>query len=93
MNFTDTRAQRVSIDGYDARRDEDLTFLQNVVSPDYFRTLRIGLRSGRPFEERDDEKAAPVVMVNNTFAERFWGGRRRTRSASACASRRATGAR
>jgi len=74
VNFTDTRAQRVSIEGYDARREEDLTFLQNVVSPDYFTTLGIGLESGRPFEERDDERAAPVVMVNNTFAERFWGG-------------------
>ena len=62
------------IEGYDARRDEDLTFLQNVVSPDYFGTLRIGLKSGRAFEERDDERAAPVAMVNNTFAERFWGG-------------------
>jgi predicted permease len=74
LNFTDTRAQRVSIEGYDARRDEDLTFLQNVVSPDYFGTLGIGLKAGRPFAEHDDERTAPVVMVNNTFAERFWGG-------------------
>jgi predicted permease len=74
VNFTDTRSQRVSIEGYDARRDEDLTFLQNVVSPDYFSTLKIALKSGRPFAERDDDRAAPVVMVNNTFAERFWGG-------------------
>src|SRR5699024_8247173 len=43
-------------------------------SPDYFGTLAIGLKSGRPFEERDDETAAPVAMVNATFAERFWGG-------------------
>ena len=46
VNFTDTRSQRVSIEGYDARRDEDLTFLQNVVSPDYFSTLGIGLKVG-----------------------------------------------
>lgn len=74
VNFIDTRSQRVAIDGYDGRRDEDLSFLQNVVGPDYFSTLQIGIASGRAFEERDDEKAAPVVMVNNTFAERFWGG-------------------
>jgi len=30
--------------------------------------------SGREFEDRDDEKAAPVAVVNNTLAERFWGG-------------------
>ena len=74
VNFLDTRAQRVAIDGYEGRRDEDLSFLQNVVSPDYFTTLRIGLRAGRAFEQRDDEHADPVVMVNDTFAERFWGG-------------------
>lgn len=61
VNFLDTRAQRVAIEGYEGRRDEDLTFLQNVVSPDYFTTLAIGLRSGRAFEERDDEHADPVV--------------------------------
>jgi predicted permease len=74
VNFLETRSLRVSVDGYDARRDEDLSFLSNMVGPDYFRTLRIGLRFGRAFEERDDEHAAPVAMVNNTFAERFWGG-------------------
>jgi predicted permease len=74
VNFLDTRAQRMSIDGYEARRDEDLSFLSNTIAPDYFRTLRIGILSGRAFEERDDEKAAPVAVVNNTFAERFWGG-------------------
>ncbi len=74
VNFNDTRAQRVAIEGYDARREEDLAFLQNVVSPGYFATLGIGLDSGRPFDEHDDERAAPVVMVNRTFAERFWGG-------------------
>ena len=74
VNFLETRALSISVDGYEARRDEDLSFLSNTIGPDYFRTLRIGLKSGRAFEERDDEKAAPVVMVNNTFAERFWGG-------------------
>jgi predicted permease len=74
VNFLETRAQPVSVEGYDGRQDEDLSFLSNVVGPDYFRTLRIAVRSGRAFEERDDEAGAPVAMVNNTFAERFWGG-------------------
>jgi predicted permease len=74
VNFSATRAQRVTIDGYDARRDEDLNLLQNVVAPDYFGTLRVALKAGRAFEQRDDDRAAPVAMVNNTFAERFWGG-------------------
>src|SRR5262249_31050243 len=54
-------------------RDEDLAFLSNTVGPDYFRTLRIRVMAGRAFEDRDDDAAAPVAMVNSTLAQRFWG--------------------
>ncbi len=42
-----------------------------VVVPGYFRAMKIPLRTGRDFDERDVEKATPVVMVNETFAQRF----------------------
>ena len=74
LGFLDTRSTRVSVDGYEQRRGEDLAFMSNAVGPDYFRTLRIPLVAGRAFEDRDDEKAAPVIVVNNTLAQRFWGG-------------------
>jgi hypothetical protein len=48
--------------------------MSNTVGSDYFRTLRIPLMAGRSFEDRDDESASPVAIVNNTLAERFWGG-------------------
>jgi predicted permease len=73
VNLIMTRAQAVTIQGYEPRRDEDLLFLSNVVGADYFRTLRIPLLAGREFEDRDDQRAAAVVVVNKTFAERFWG--------------------
>ncbi|HWZ32201.1 MAG TPA: ABC transporter permease [Bryobacteraceae bacterium] len=41
------------------------------VSPSYFRTMKIPLRSGREFTERDQN----VVIVNQTLARRFWPGR------------------
>jgi predicted permease len=69
-----TPAARLAIEGYEPQRGEDLAFMFNSVSSDYFRTMRIPLVSGRPFEERDDDKAAPVMIVNRTLAERFWGG-------------------
>jgi macrolide transport system ATP-binding/permease protein len=74
LTFLDTPARRVAIEGYEPRHDEDLAFLSNTVGPDYFRTLRITLMAGRAFEDQDDETAPPVVIVNNTLAERFWGG-------------------
>jgi predicted permease len=73
LGFLDTRSTRVAIEGYEPRRGEDLLFMSNAVGPDYFRTLRIGIVAGRPFEARDDLGAAPVIVVNNTLAQRFWG--------------------
>jgi len=43
------------------------------LSPDYANTLHIPLITGRVFGEHDDAEAAPVVMVNETAARRFWG--------------------
>ena len=43
------------------------------VSPAYFRTLGIPLR-GRDFSEADGASAAPVVIINQTFARRFFPG-------------------
>jgi predicted permease len=74
LHLLETPATRVEVGGYEARRGEDLAFMYNTVAPDYFRSLRIPLLSGREFEARDDERAAPVAIVNRTFAERFWGG-------------------
>jgi predicted permease len=62
----------MTIDGYEPRPDEELAFMANAVTPGYFRTLRIPLAAGRSFEDRDDEHAAPVAIVNDTMARRFW---------------------
>jgi predicted permease len=74
MNLIGTRDLRVAIDGYAPRRGEDLAFQVNTIGPDYFRTLRIPVVSGRAFEDRDDETGAPVVVVNSTLAQTFFGG-------------------
>ena len=42
------------------------------LSPDYARTLRIPVLLGRMFDEHDDGASAPVAMVNQTAARRFW---------------------
>ena len=44
----------------------DLTIL-----PGYFRTMKVPLRSGREFDSRDNENAAKVAMVNETFVRRY----------------------
>jgi putative ABC transport system permease protein len=42
------------------------------VSPNYFATLQIPLKEGRDFNERDNENAPGVTIVNEVFAKRFW---------------------
>jgi predicted permease len=48
------------------------TVLYNMVSPDYFATLRIPVRRGRVFTKADTEKATKVAIVNEAMAKKFW---------------------
>jgi putative ABC transport system permease protein len=43
-----------------------------IVTPGYFRTLGIRVVSGRDFASSDAAEAAPVAMVNETFARQHW---------------------
>jgi predicted permease len=45
-----------------------------IVSVDYFRTLRIPIRSGRLFDRRDTATAPEVVLINERAAQRFFAG-------------------
>jgi predicted permease len=45
--------------------------LSNTVTPDYFTTLGIPLRSGRDFSAFDDPAAPPQAIVNQEFVRRF----------------------
>ena len=54
---------RFSEDSGSQRDSVTLTY----VTPDYFRTLRIPVRGGRVFDERDTSTSAPVAIVNDAF--------------------------
>jgi putative ABC transport system permease protein len=45
------------------------------VSPDYFQVLRIPLLAGRLLADSDGEKSAPVAIVNQAFANKYFAGR------------------
>jgi predicted permease len=46
----------------------------NVVSPDFFETMRIRLVEGRTFRAEDRAGAPPVAIVNDTLARQLWPG-------------------
>ena len=41
-----------------------------LISPDYFRVMKMTLRQGRQFDQKDTSGAEPVVIVNEAFARR-----------------------
>jgi putative ABC transport system permease protein len=46
----------------------------HLVTPEYFKTMRIPLLSGRDFTDRDDLQTPLVAVINETFAKRAWPG-------------------
>ncbi len=64
----------VAIDGYAPAKDEDMRLNYETVGPQYFQTMRIPFVHGRDFDERDQEGAPGVVIVNETMARRYWPG-------------------
>jgi putative ABC transport system permease protein len=70
------RMQGVEIDGYEGPRAPSgmrgLPLDMALVGPDYFDAMGISVLSGRSFKNTDDEKAPPVVVINQQMSERFW---------------------
>ncbi|MBN1507542.1 MAG: ABC transporter permease [Sedimentisphaerales bacterium] len=65
----------VEVPGYQPAVGESMGVEHSIVSPDYFRALRIPILEGREFTEQDDAEAAPVVVVNEAFVKRYLAGR------------------
>ncbi|HYG33730.1 MAG TPA: ABC transporter permease [Clostridia bacterium] len=45
-----------------------------VVNDDYFQAMGIPLKKGRTFSEHDRSGSPPVVLINEKFAQRYFGG-------------------
>ena len=65
----------VTVEGYAARRGENLSVHHASVSPGYFDVLKMPLLAGRDFKPEDNENAPRVMVVNESFARRFFDGR------------------
>jgi len=62
------------IEGYGRRPGEDMEFHFSIVGPEYFETMKIPIVLGRGLGPQDREGSLNAVVVNETFAGRFWPG-------------------
>lgn len=65
--------RRVDIDGHPAADPKNLPIVDmRAATPGYFSTLRIPIVRGRDFTTADREDSAPVAIVSESMARKFW---------------------
>jgi putative ABC transport system permease protein len=60
--------------GRPAAKGNEPTAGLRFITPGYLATLGIPLRGGRDLTERDGERAAPVMLINEAFAREYFSG-------------------
>src|SRR6204780_4131636 len=64
----------LQIEGYVPQPHEWMEISRAIVGPNYFRTLRTSVISGREFTEADTQDSQLVAVVNQAFIDRYWPG-------------------
>ncbi len=65
----------VGVPGYVPKPKEFMNVDYTMVSPGFFETLGTGLRRGRDLDQRDIKGGAPVVIINEALARKYFAGR------------------
>src|SRR5579863_852511 len=64
----------LQIEGYVPQPHESMEISRAIVGPNYFRTLRTSVISGREFTAADTAESQRVAVVNQAFVDRYWPG-------------------
>ena len=64
----------VTVEGYTTKQGEGIDPHMQFVSTGYFTTLGVPVLAGRDFNERDEKGSPKVGIVNQRFADRYFGG-------------------
>jgi predicted permease len=65
----------ITVEGYQPKPGEDMAPFYNAVSPGYFATLGLKLMAGREFLPSDIGNPHKVGIVNEKWAQKYFGGR------------------
>lgn len=60
------------IQGQTVSKGHEPIITGTIATPGYFAALRVHLLSGRTFNASDDANAPKVMVINQTFAHRYW---------------------
>jgi predicted permease len=64
----------LKVEGHPLPPGQHFMVYDNSVSPGYFAAMGIGMLRGHDFTRDDTPSSMPVIIVNQTFADRFWPG-------------------
>ena len=72
---TDMDRESADVSGYTPAPGERVMLERNIVGPRYHEVFGIQLVAGRGFDERDDNNAPLVTIINETAANRYFANR------------------
>ena len=65
----------IMVDGQsEAEAERNPALNLQIVTHEFFRTMRMPVRQGRTFDDRDTAGVTPVVVVSEALARRYWPG-------------------
>jgi predicted permease len=67
--------ETIAVEGYQPKPGEDMNPYYNAVSPGYCATLGLKLLAGREFLPSDTANSPKVGIVNEKWAQKYFGGR------------------
>jgi len=68
-------SDRVEVEGFQQDQGGVISIPRSIVAPGYFSLMGIPLLAGRDFTEQDDTNTLPVIIINQTFARKYFDGR------------------
>jgi putative ABC transport system permease protein len=64
----------IAIEGRPVAKGDQPSEQIAVITPDFFRTMKIPILRGRAFTAQDDTKGKPVIIINEKFARKYFPG-------------------
>ena len=63
-----------TVEGHPVAKGDEPTAAANIITPGFFRTMKIPLLSGRDFTASDTSKSQAVIIIDEAFAKKYFPG-------------------